>query len=80
MNEYLMPEPEHNHPWNLLIERIGERSYRVIMPDRNGELPQTHNLPDGFVVSWPTNPHFSGISVIRGLLSLAEPFRGCTIE
>lgn len=60
--------------WNIGIKKIG-KNMEVIMPDEiTGELEQVTG--DGYLVSWPLNPHFTGAETIKMMLSASGKFSG----
>ena len=50
--------------WNVGLERI-RGMLHVRMPDESGAIPA---MRDGFLVSWPVNPAFTGRSGIQLIL------------
>lgn len=54
--------------WNLYLQKVGD-TYRLIMPD---QVDGTFTAPPqgaDIAASWPVNPHFTGPSGIKMLLS-----------
>jgi len=60
--------------WNLYIEPVAG-GYRIIMPNTLGVME--HEAPkDGFAMSWPVNPHFTGKEGIAEILQVYDKFAG----
>lgn len=64
--------------WNILAIRTGN-DVRLTLPDDQGNLPPVPKGVKGWFISWPLNPHFTGLTVIRLLLQDTEPMQGLTI-
>ena len=61
--------------WNLGIEKVRDNTFRIHMPNQYGEI---ENFPfkNGWSVSWPLNPHFTGPSSIISILQGTDKFKG----
>ena len=61
--------------WNILLKEVQANTYKMIMPDRYGNLraSEVKTTENGFLVHWPVNPHFSGESTIIKVLKMQNP-------
>lgn len=60
--------------WNLYLVELQPNTFRIEMPNTFGvwdrAIPQ-----DGYALSWPVNPHFTGKSGIAALLQETPRFQ-----
>ena len=63
--------------WNVYLEKLSEARYRLILPEWTGEM-MAKRPQDGFAVSWPVNPHFTGKEGIIEILQGYEKFKGAS--
>lgn len=66
--------------WSVYLEEVGRRGeddrpaqYRLVMPDESGRYAEPIlSKRTGIVVTWPTNPHNSGVPAILDRLNDSE--------
>lgn len=69
-----MKDEKNNIIWNIGIKKQGN-NLTVIMPDEiTGEVEAITG--DGYLVSWPLNPHFTGEETIKMILGASSNFDG----
>lgn len=70
-----MKDAKGNIVWNIGIKKQGQR-LTVIMPDENtGKVDNINvEMDEGYLVSWPLNPHFTGKTGIEIMLSASGKF------
>ena len=76
---------KNNKPvWNIFLKEIRPKHYKIIMPDDLGNLDkdkiEANKSNDGFLISWPLNPNFTGSSTISLILEQTPNFAGCVID
>jgi hypothetical protein len=63
--------------WNLLAEISQDGIVgNLIMPDDYGQLQEKNPIgKNWYLIRWPVNPHFTGETMIREILSKQFPNR-----
>jgi hypothetical protein len=64
---------------NLGIEEIGPNEYSIHMPNTFGEIKE-FPFKNGWSVSWPVNPHFTGFSGIVAILQGTDKFKSASFR
>lgn len=69
-----MRNDTHHIIWNLYLVELSPRTYRIEMPNIFGIWDRP--IPrDGYALSWPVNPHFTGEHSIAALLQETPRFK-----
>jgi hypothetical protein len=74
------PDKANQDGFNMYLEELAPKKYRLIMPNDDGGLRGVQVPHDGMAIKWPVNPHFTGKSAIIIMLNEIEKFKDCEIR